>query len=50
MSTDTSTIPLKQRLAARGLDGLTLLVLPVLYRLAHAGDDSSKETETGLTR
>ena len=29
---------------------LTLLVLPVLYRLAHAGDDSSKETETGLTR
>ncbi|GAB1718324.1 MAG: Heavy metal efflux pump CzcA [Nitrosospira sp.] len=29
---------------------LTLLVLPVLYRLAHVGDDSSKETETGLTR
>ena len=35
MSTDTSTIPLKQRLAARGLDGLTLLVLPaVLFLLA----------------
>ncbi|MCO5092580.1 ABC transporter permease [Bosea sp. (in: a-proteobacteria)] len=34
MSTDTS-IPLKQRLAARGLDGLTLLVLPaVLFLLA----------------
>jgi len=35
VSTDTSTIPLKQRLAARGLDGLTLLVLPaVLFLLA----------------
>lgn len=35
MSTDTSSIPLKQRLAARGLDGLTLLVLPaVLFLLA----------------
>lgn len=35
MSTDTSSIPLKQRLAARGIDGLTLLVLPaVLFLLA----------------
>lgn len=35
MSTETSSIPLKQRLAARGLDGLTLLVLPaVLFLLA----------------
>jgi len=35
VSTDISTIPLKQRLAARGLDGLTLLVLPaVLFLLA----------------
>jgi putative spermidine/putrescine transport system permease protein len=35
VSTDTSSIPLKQRLAARGLDGLTLLVLPaVLFLLA----------------
>lgn len=35
MITDTSSIPLKQRLAARGLDGLTLLVLPaVLFLLA----------------
>lgn len=35
MSTDTSSIPLKQRLAARGLDGLTLLVLPaILFLLA----------------
>ncbi|BCB20542.1 sugar ABC transporter permease [Bosea sp. ANAM02] len=35
MSTDTFSIPLKQRLAARGLDGLTLLVLPaVLFLLA----------------
>lgn len=35
MSTDISSIPLKQRLAARGLDGLTLLVLPaVLFLLA----------------
>ncbi|MCA0421136.1 MAG: sugar ABC transporter permease [Proteobacteria bacterium] len=35
MSTDTTSIPLKQRLAARGLDGLTLLVLPaVLFLLA----------------
>ncbi|HVW63624.1 MAG TPA: CusA/CzcA family heavy metal efflux RND transporter [Nitrosospira sp.] len=28
---------------------LTLLVLPVLYRLVHAGDDFDKKTETGLT-
>ena len=35
MSTDTSSIPLKQRLAARGLDGLTLLVVPaILFLLA----------------
>ena len=35
MSTETFSIPLKQRLAARGLDGLTLLVLPaVLFLLA----------------
>ncbi|WP_377846876.1 ABC transporter permease [Bosea sp. UC22_33] len=35
MSTDISSIPLKQRLAARGVDGLTLLVLPaVLFLLA----------------
>lgn len=35
MNTDTTSIPLKQRLAARGLDGLTLLVLPaVLFLLA----------------
>jgi len=35
VSTDTTSIPLKQRLAARGLDGLTLLVLPaVLFLLA----------------
>jgi putative spermidine/putrescine transport system permease protein len=35
VSTDTSSIPLKQRLAARGIDGLTLLVLPaVLFLLA----------------
>jgi len=35
VSTDISSIPLKQRLAARGLDGLTLLVLPaVLFLLA----------------
>lgn len=35
MSTDISTIPLKQRLAARGLDGLTLLVTPaILFLLA----------------
>lgn len=35
MSTETTSIPLKQRLAARGLDGLTLLVLPaVLFLLA----------------
>ncbi len=35
MSTDTTSIPLKQRLAARGFDGLTLLVLPaVLFLLA----------------
>lgn len=35
MSTDISSIPLKQRLAARGIDGLTLLVLPaVLFLLA----------------
>ena len=30
MSTDASSIPLKQRLAARGLDGLTLLVVPAV--------------------
>lgn len=30
MSTDASSIPLKQRLAARGLDGLTLLVVPAI--------------------
>ncbi|WP_293794996.1 ABC transporter permease [uncultured Bosea sp.] len=35
MSTDTSSIPLKQRLAAKGLDGLTLLVVPaILFLLA----------------
>lgn len=35
MSTDISSIPLKQRLAARGLDGLTLLVVPaILFLLA----------------
>ena len=35
MSTDTYSIPLKQRLAARGLDGLTLLVVPaILFLLA----------------
>ncbi len=35
MSTDTTSIPLKQRLAARGLDGLTLLVVPaILFLLA----------------
>jgi putative spermidine/putrescine transport system permease protein len=35
VSTDISTIPLKQRLAARGLDGLTLLVAPaILFLLA----------------
>ncbi|WP_291652050.1 sugar ABC transporter permease [Bosea sp. (in: a-proteobacteria)] len=35
MSTETPSIPLKQRLAARGLDGLTLLVLPaILFLLA----------------
>jgi putative spermidine/putrescine transport system permease protein len=35
VSTDITTIPLKQRLAARGLDGLTLLVLPaILFLLA----------------
>lgn len=35
MSTNTSSIPLKQRLAARGLDGLTLLVVPaILFLLA----------------
>jgi putative spermidine/putrescine transport system permease protein len=35
VSTDTSSIPLKQRLAARGLDGLTLLVVPaILFLLA----------------
>jgi len=35
VSTDIFSIPLKQRLAARGLDGLTLLVLPaVLFLLA----------------
>ncbi|MDX3806268.1 ABC transporter permease [Bosea thiooxidans] len=30
MSSDASSIPLKQRLAARGLDGLTLLVVPAI--------------------
>lgn len=30
MSTDASSIPLKQRLAARGFDGLTLLVVPAI--------------------
>ncbi len=35
MSTDVSSIPLKQRLAAKGLDGLTLLVVPaILFLLA----------------
>jgi putative spermidine/putrescine transport system permease protein len=35
VSTDVSSIPLKQRLAARGLDGLTLLVVPaILFLLA----------------
>lgn len=35
MSTAVSSIPLRQRLAARGVDGLTLLVLPaVLFLLA----------------
>lgn len=35
MSTDLSSIPLKQRLAARGFDGLTLLVVPaILFLLA----------------
>ncbi|MGO4402915.1 ABC transporter permease [Bosea sp. RAF48] len=35
MSTDVSSIPLKQRLAARGFDGLTLLVVPaILFLLA----------------
>ncbi|WP_442864924.1 ABC transporter permease [Bosea sp. NBC_00550] len=35
MSTDISSIPLKQRLAARGFDGLTLLVVPaILFLLA----------------
>jgi len=35
VSTDISSIPLKQRLAARGLDGLTLLVVPaILFLLA----------------
>lgn len=35
MSADITSIPLKQRLAARGLDGLTLLVVPaILFLLA----------------
>ena len=35
MSTDVSSIPLKQRLAAKGFDGLTLLVVPaILFLLA----------------
>jgi putative spermidine/putrescine transport system permease protein len=35
VSTTSSSIPLKQRLAARGLDGLTLLVVPaILFLLA----------------
>ena len=35
MSPDISSIPLKQRLAARGFDGLTLLVVPaILFLLA----------------
>lgn len=35
MSAATTSIPLKQRLAARGLDGLTLLVVPaILFLLA----------------
>ncbi|MFJ5368491.1 ABC transporter permease [Bosea sp. CER48] len=35
MSTDLASIPLKQRLAARGFDGLTLLVVPaILFLLA----------------
>lgn len=33
MSTAISSIPLKQRLAAKGLDGLTLLVLPAVFFL-----------------